>query len=265
MTALDYLVTATCWCERTEVSIPVQWVSEGRTGSCGPECGPGCPSRASGATDSFDDLRGEVARTGKKTKMKRFSAERYDPRVDSSLGYANGGVRVAHPNAVILEVEGGTPALCACGCGEPPRGKGATFGMGHDARLRGKLARALAAGCEVVLTDQNSHTVTEVLSPEDYASRFSTSKLDWAQSIKESASKARPSAESGEREILARALGPRLGEEKLIKVGRWDKTGKIVAIYDDGKRIRYEYADSAGNARVAEQGEDGKIREVKSA
>lgn len=263
-TTAERTITSLCWCEQHEVVIPVQWVSEGLTGSCGPECGPGCPSRASSATDTFDDHT-EVARTGKKTKMKRFNASKYDPKVDSSFGYTHpGGTRLAHPDAVILEVVGGDPALCACGCAEAPRGKGATFGMGHDARLRGKLARALAAGSKIVLTDVNKQ-VTEVLDPEDYASRFSTEKLDWAESIRESASKARGKGESAERAILAKALGPQVGETKLIKIGRWEKTGKIVAVYQDGKVIRYEYADGNGNARIAEQGVDGKIREVKSA
>lgn len=256
-------VTSLCWCEQHEVVIPVQWVSEGLTGSCGPECGPGCPSRASSATDTFDDHT-EVARTGKKTKMKRFNTSKYDPKVDSSFGYGQPiGVRVAHPDAVILETVGGDPAYCPCGCAEAPRGKGATFGMGHDARLRGKLARALAAGSKIVLTDINKQPV-EVLDPVDYASRFSTDKLDWAESIRTSASKARRS-DDAERAILAKALGPQVGDTKLIKIGRWEKTGKIVAVYQDGKVIRYEYADSNGNARIAEQGEDGKIREVKSA
>lgn len=254
-------LSALCWCERMELQIPVQWVSEARTGSCGPNCGPGCPSRADGgnAPDSFDDLT-EVARTGKKTKMKRFNPKTYDPRVDSSFGYSNGSVRTAHPHGVVLQVVGGTPPLCACGCGEPPRGKGATFGMGHDARLRGKLSRAVVAQCQVVLTDVDK-AIVEVLDPLDYADRFSTDKLDWRASVQESAKRSRRSdGEEAERTVLKRALGPQVGDTKLIKVGRWEKTGRIVAVYEDKGEVLYEYVDAAGVVRQARQGADGKVR-----
>lgn len=258
------MLSAFCWCESTEVLIPVQWVSEAKTGSCGPDCGPGCPTRASGFTeDSFTDPDSEVARTGKKTKMKRFDASKYDPRVDSSYGYARSETRDLHPHDLILEVHGDLdqPRLCACGCAESPKGKNAIFGMGHDARLRGKLARALAGGAQVVLTDAN-HVTQGIVSPAEYAERFSTDKLDWAASITESASKAKRSA-GVEAEILERAVGPQVGDTKLIKIGRWEKTGRIVAIYQDGSEVLYEYADQNGKLRQARQSADGKIREVK--
>lgn len=260
-------LSAVCWCERTEVDIPVQWVSEARTASCGPRCGPGCPSRANeyNCNDLPSDPT-EVAATGKKTKMKRFRADKYDPRTDSSFNYTSGGARVAHPTAVILEVHDhpDAPKLCPCGCAEAPRGKGATFGMGHDARLKGKLTRAAAAGSQIVLTD-TSKQVVEVLDPLEYAARFSTAKLDWKVAVAESASRA--SGTGAEQAVMARALGPQIGDEKLIRVGRWDKTGKIVAIYDDGKGGTpiFEYADSHGEVRRVRQHEDGKYREVPAA
>lgn len=259
-------IPASCWCERTTVRIPVQWVSEARTGSCGPGCGPGCP--APPTADSFDDLT-EVAATGKKTKMMRFDANEYDPRKDSSYGYSQSSdsIRDAHPYDVILEVVPSgdgrreNVTLCACGCGESPAGKHAVFRMGHDARLRGKLARALAGGAQIVLTD-DMHQIRALVDVEEYASRFSTDKLDWVQSIKDSASKAKRSAGDVEQEVMAKALGPQVGETKLIKVGRWEKTGRILAVYQDGAEVLYEYVDKAGTKRQARQSPDGKIHEV---
>jgi hypothetical protein len=32
----------------------------------------------------------------------------------------------------------------------------------------------------------------------------------------------------------------------LIKVGRWDYTGNVVAIWDDGAKIEYEYVTKGG-------------------
>lgn len=253
-------IPVTCWCEATVVNIPVQWLSEARTGSCGPKCGPGCPTQL---TDSFDDLS-EVARTGKKTKMVRFNTAAYDPRADSSFGYSNGGVRVAHPSALILEVVGSPEVrLCPCGCAEAPRTKTGVFMMGHDARLRGKLARALAGGSTVVLTDA-SHTVVEELKPTDYASRFSTAKLDWSQAVTDSAAKASTSSAraDAEKAVLAKALGPQVGDTKLLRIGRWDKTGSVVAVYDESGTVVYEYVDGKGETHRVQQVGDGKLVEV---
>lgn len=259
--ATERRIAALCWCERVEVMVPVQWISEARTGSCGPNCGPGCPAYGEADEDNESDPT-EVARNGKKGKMNRFKADRYDPRADSSFGYANGGVRTEYIHDVILETEGNDPRFCPCGCAEAPRGKTAVFGMGHDARLRGKLARALAGGSRIVLTDTN-HAVCEVLEPTEMASRFSTEKLDWVESIKTSAKKAkRSAADTAEEAILQKALGPQVGDTKLIKIGRWEYTGSIVAIYETDGATEFEYADKGGSVHRVRQSADGKFAEV---
>lgn len=256
------LIASVCWCEQTTIHIPVQWVSEARTGSCGPLCGPGCPVQGA---DAFDD-DSEIATTGKKTKMNRFSAASYDPREDSSAGYVSSQVRrELHPTDLILEVVG-EQRLCACGCGEVPNGKKALFRMGHDSRLRGKLARALAGEVSVVLTDQ-SQQVQDVLSPSDYAARFSSDKLDWADAIKQAAERAKQAPAKGERaerRIIARAMGPQIGETKLIRIGRWEKTGRVLAVYEiHDHETLYEYVDAKGVARQVKQDVYGQMHEVK--
>lgn len=203
--------------------------------------------------------------------MKRFNPATYDPRADSTLGYAHGGVRTDNPHAVILQVfhpeaAKDAPRLCACGCSDTPRGKGAVFGMGHDARLRGKLARAEAAHCRIVLTDTN-HTIIENLQPLDYAERFSTDKLDWRANVAEMADRSkRTPGEEAEREVLKKALGPQVGDTKVIKIGRWEKTGKIVAVYgrDGSTELDFEYVGGDGLVHHAHQDADGKVREVKA-
>lgn len=262
LTKQQMLLPVTCWCERTTVHVPVQWVSEARTGSCGPNCGPGCPSNVTDQefdnTNDWDDSL--VPQQNRNTKMKQFRADQYDPRPDSSRGYARSDTREQYPNDLILEVESPSTRLCPCGCAETPTGKKATFKMGHDVRLKGKLSRACAAGVQVVLTDE-VRTICAVLDPVEYAKRFSTDKADWAQIVTDSAARAKKGGDA-ERAVLARAVGPQVGDTKLIKVGRWQKTGKILAVYEDGKGLLYEYVDGKGQTQQVRQDADGKIRPV---
>lgn len=243
-------VSVTCWCERTTLMIPVAWLSEAKTGSCGSDCGPGCPSRAT-QTDSFDDYTGFVT-TGKRPKMSNFDPAKYDSRPDSSFGYGGTTTRREHPDALILEVheERGSLTLCMCGCTEPPQSKRATFRMGHDVRLKGKLARAQAAGVQVVLTNDD-HSVREVLDVLEFASRFNTDKLDWAKATIASVEK-----------ITGRQQAdPKVGDVTEIKIGRWLKSAKIIGI-NCGSPV-YEYTDASGKVHHAEE-INGKIRDVAS-
>lgn len=166
------VVMADCWCSQTSVAIPVQWVSEGITASCGTECGPGCPMRPS---DAFETSP-EAATTGKKKSMAKFNPATYDAKTDSSAGLSHGGVRLEHMTDLILQVSDGD---CPCGCAEAPDRDKAVFRMGHDARLKGKLARAGAADVQVVIVDA-LRNVREITSPIEYASRFTSAKFDWA-------------------------------------------------------------------------------------
>lgn len=247
------LIAVACWCERTTLHIPVQWVSEAKTDSCGPLCGPGCPAQGA---DAFDDDN-EVATIGKKTKMNRFDPQSYDPATDSSFGYHGTKVRREFPAGLILEVVGGI-RLCACGCGETPNGKKAAFRMGHDSRLRGKLARALASGAAVVITDEHKR-IASTTTPTEYAGRFSTDKLDWAAAVTQAAerAKATPNARS-------ERLGPRIGEVASIQIGRWMKDATVAAVSEvRAFEVLYEYLDAKGAVRQVRRDVYGQLREIK--
>jgi hypothetical protein len=51
-----------CWCESTEVLVPVEWLREGRTDSCDRSgCAPGCPSRDEDEDEDHYDATEPVA------------------------------------------------------------------------------------------------------------------------------------------------------------------------------------------------------------
>lgn len=256
-----------CWCMRTSVLVPVEWVSEGRTSACpDPGCYPGCPVHDTDAFDSDDEDAVVAATPRKKVKMNRYSPERYDPAGDSSEGVPV-TVRSAHPGDLILAIG---PGQCQCGCGETPRGKNARFGMGHDIRLRGKLIRAQAADALVVVVSGGTSAFSiETYDPLTFASRYSTPKLDWAESVRDGASKVavrtarRKAAANPEREVLAAAADVPEGRT-LVRVGRWDHTGRIVAIYRDSNGVLYDYVGRDDKRHFARR-VDGEIREVEAA
>lgn len=236
----DY-ATATCWCDRTEVEIPVSWIREGQTLSCGPGCGPGCTMAP--PIDEPDDPYDEVDRPRKRWKMNKYSPARYDPADDSTPGLPK------RTDAVSLLIGDG---LCACGCGDHPAGRKAKFCMGHDARLKGRLTRAYSAHVQIALVEESTGTAT-LIDPLDYADRFSTDKVDWRKLITDGAAKIAErrggiDKRAAEREILARAAR----DENVVRVGKWDQTDSAAAIYklpEGGFEV--EYVDDLG--RVATQ------------
>lgn len=165
--------------------------------------------------------------------MPRFNPNKYDPKKESSKGVS------LKPNEIALRItlrEDESPG-CLCGCGDIP-GKGSKFMMGHDARLRGRLIRAH-------LTD---HFVRRIYSDgqESTISAFDWAKeLGWEQYLKEAEAR----REGKNREVLARAVG----SKRLFKVGRWQQTGQVMAVYEtpEGNDYELEYVTKTGEKKTA--------------
>lgn len=164
------LISSMCWCQSSEVAIPVGWVSVGQTGSCGDGCGPGCESKT--IPDEFDvDPWDAIPPKPKAWRMGQFDPSKYHPAHDTTPGLP------VMADAVGLLV-GST--LCPCGCGTESANSGTRFCMGHDVRLKGILIRAASADARIVLYNELDGWVEmETLSPLSYADRFSTDKVDW--------------------------------------------------------------------------------------
>lgn len=241
MKVADYL-TSVCWCSRTEVEIPVAWVSQGMTSSCAhPGCGPGCEMVAECESDDpYDEADTVPAEPRKKWKMNKYSPARYNPVDDSTPGLPR------REDSVSLLVGEG---LCACGCGDTPSGKKAKFCMGHDARLKGKLTRAYSAHVSVALVEETTGTA-EVVDPLTYAARFSTPKVDWEKLVRDAAAKIAQRRGKIDKRAAERKILERAATDGAIRVGRWEKTDSAAAIYqleDGGYEV--EYVDEVGRIR----------------
>lgn len=161
--------------------------------------------------------------------MGRFNEKKYDPRKESSPGKKAKG-------KLILRVKEGQ---CACGCGEAPSGSKSVFRMGHDARLRGKLIRAHLTGTPVVLVDEAQPS--PVSTAMEMAERHG-----WRQYLIDAETR----REGKNRQVLNKALG----SKRLIKVGRWEYTGQVVAIYEiqgNGEEYDVEYVTKMGDVKKA--------------
>lgn len=176
--------------------------------------------------------------------MPRFAPEKWKPGDDSSTGYAT-----LDPECVVLNVSVSKdprtkrPVSCPCGCGEFPLGDKATFCMGHDARLRGVLIRAHLMGASI------RHHTDGVLS--DPVAAITLAETHHWKSYLDSATVKR---EGKNREVLRRALG----SPDLIRVGRWQYTGQVAAVYRlNGKGlVEIEYVNQAGDAKKIRVPED---------
>lgn len=240
MKIADYL-NAVCWCGRREVEIPVSWVSQGRTSSCDyPGCGPGC--EMVGSDDEYDDedpYEEPVEKPTRKWKMNKYSPARYDPKVDSTPGLPR------RADSVSLLVGTG---LCACGCGMAPAGKKARFCMGHDARLKGVLARAQSAGVSVALVEESDGS-TEVIDPLTYAGRFSTPKVDWVKLTQDAVAKIAERRGGIDRRAAERRLLADAAANGAVRIGRWDKTDSVAAIYRGESGFEVEFVDELGRIK----------------
>lgn len=236
MKVKDY-ITSVCWCGRVEVEIPVSWVTEGLTNSCSNRgCGPGCEMVAD--TDD-EDPYDEPPHEKKVYKMSKFNPSQYNPLDDSTEGLPR------RADCVSLLVG---PGLCGCGCGDAVSGAKANFCMGHDARLKGKLTRAAAAGCQIALVD-NATGVASLKTAIEYASTFSTPKVDWAVLVQAGADKIIARRGTIDRRAAERRVLERAARDGAVRTGRWDKTGSVAAIYKTDDGFEVEYVDEQGRVR----------------
>lgn len=169
--------------------------------------------------------------------MPRFNPNKWKPTDDSTPG-----LRTVDPRRVVLHVPDG---CCPCGCATPPLGAKTTFNMGHDARLRGVLIRAHLMGVEIREVSSASTLEASVeggLAPtfkaEDVAARHGWKKYLDAAVLRR---------DGKNREVLRKALG----SERLIRVGKWDFTGQVAAVYRTNNQDMFEieYVDPAGEIR----------------
>lgn len=234
-------LSSMCWCGGAQVEIPVAWVSSGETASCGAEgCGPGCEYVDRDDDDPYNEPI--VTAAERRTyKMSKFNPTEYRPADDSTEGLP------ARPDVVCILVGDG---LCACGCGEAPAGRGTRFCMGHDARLKGVLTRAHSAQVGIALYE-NSTGVADVVTALEYAARFSSTKTDWVKLVEDGAAKISARRGPDERRAAERRVLERASRDGAIRVGRWEATDSVAAIYlEDGKYV-VEYVDAVGRIQQA--------------
>lgn len=192
--------------------------------------------------------------------MGKVNYSKYDPRVDSSVGaeayWAVEGEEAPEDNpgfypseSVILLRDAGQ---CPCGCRETPKGGDRIFCMGHDARYRGKLIRAHVAGIEVVEAGNGGLTSGAAMT---FAAQFGWESYLEAAGEREAGRRA-AKIERANKEVLARAVGPRIGDRHLVKVGRWGYTGQVVAVWEDQGQVELEFVTKAGDIRRVIQGTD---------
>lgn len=166
--------------------------------------------------------------------MAKFNADKWKPSDDSSPGH-----RTDDPTCVVLAVSM-TPSGglgCPCGCGDFPAGTKTTFCMGHDARLRGILIRAHLMGVSI------RYWAGGVLG--DPAPAYDVAAQYYWKSYLDSAVLRR---EGKNRELLQEALG----QERLVRVGRWEYTGQVVAVFrmKTVDMLEVRYVNKAGDIKT---------------
>ena len=179
--------------------------------------------------------------------MGKLNLANYRPKDDSSTNTDQYRADPRMADSLILVVKSDH---CLCGCRQAPTGRNAKFRMGHDARLRGKLIRAHCTNAPVTVIAENNRG-EEV--PTTRTAMEWADELNWANYLKVAAEReelrtAEKVARS-ERAVLAKATGPRVGDRQLVKVGRWEYTGSIVAIWDDGDELEVEYVTAKGDVK----------------
>lgn len=187
---------------------------------------------------------------------------KYDPRIDSSEGAedywadrnAESGSQEAagfYPDETVILITGGPDeagelvTFCPCGCGQVPQGKGRTFRMGHDARLKGILIRAHVAGFEVARVGGGGITSSSALT---YAQFFGWGAYLEAAAKREAERKDRKARPNAPR--APKPKGPQVGDVQSLKIGRWNYEATLVGVWDGGKTLEYTYADKKGNTKT---------------
>lgn len=192
--------------------------------------------------------------------MGQFRPLQYDPRQDSSPGAENyhadraaesGSQEAAgfYPDETVILIT--ADDTCKCGCGQTPKGKNSAFCMGHDARLRGKLIRAHLMGYEVAVYDGGTVTSGAAMTFAD--------QLGWGCYLEDAERKesgrVQGTLERANARVLAKAMGPQIGEKRLVKVGRWEYSGQVIAFYQNGNdpELEVEYVTKKGEIKTVRQ------------
>lgn len=175
--------------------------------------------------------------------MGRFNINKYDPANDSSTDPSSQKAS-RETGCVVLRLAKNHQRLgCPCGCGEMPKGKHATFAMGHDARLRGKLIRAHLTGTQIILAVPADDLTIRRHKPTT-AMRMA-SEHGWEDALLD----AERRREGKNLQVLQRALG----SKRLVRVGRWEYTGQVVAVYTgsehNGETYDIEYVTKQGDVK----------------
>lgn len=180
--------------------------------------------------------------------MGKFRPLQYHPKQDSSPGTTPLIVKAGlDPNKTIALVQ--DDGACPCGCLSKPKGKGSTFAMGHDARLRGKLIRAHLMGFKV------ARIVAGKVHEESALVQAARHGWEWAleDAERKEMDRVQDQLRRANRDVLAKATGPQIGHRRLIKVGRWEHTGQIMALYHiedgDGPEVELEYVTKKGEIK----------------
>jgi hypothetical protein len=165
----------------------------------------------------------------------RFNANTWIPGHDSSPGHLT-----TDPSRVVLKwhYDRETDSFgCPCGCNGAPKGKKAKFAMGHDARLRGILIRAHLMAVEVLYVVNGARM-------EPKTAMEVAGKYDWQEYLEAAVLR----REGKNREVLQKSIG----SERLVKVGRWEYTGQVAAVYrtNNDDMFVVEYVDKAGTVRT---------------
>lgn len=170
--------------------------------------------------------------------MPRFVKSKYDPKKESSTDALSVKTQ-KETGAVVLrrKDEDG----CPCGCGDASASKKTTFLMGHDARLRGKLIRAhlMEVGIVRILGKTVANAVPAMAVAKEYK---------WAKYLDEAIKR----RDDQNKKVLAKATSKK-GAKRLIKVGKWDRTGQVVAVYRNGKdgdKVDIEYVTKDGKIQT---------------
>lgn len=174
--------------------------------------------------------------------MGRFNPSTYSPADDTSFDLipeANktGLVHIDRTSGKGVESE---QRLCHCGCGQETQGTKSMFRMGHDSRFKGILLRAHLTGTEMAVHTSGAINYYKAL---DLAREYDTPKYAWSDALLAAESK-----HSDKPVKPVSSKGPKVGDPRLIKVGRWEYTGHIVAVASDGLHV--EYTTSKGETKT---------------
>lgn len=179
-----------CWCGRTEVQVPREYIRQGRTESCyrGPKrCAENgkvyVPKAHLDAFEAPTVKPKPKAKSKPKSKtsnaMHEFVPETYDPASDSSPS------EPVRKGFLVLRID---PKMCHCGCEKFTSRSPARFAVGHDMRLRGKLIRAHVCGVPVVIVSKlPDRTYTAI----EFAESLTIGTFDWKLAVLHGAARQR--------------------------------------------------------------------------